>query len=294
MADEHDPAPTPVPPPHPPGWDASDSLLEARLEADEQLIAKEEKAIRMTGWVVGFLAVALVGAIAALAVGIAALNRDIDAVAQATPKDGSVGTAALQDASVTADKLAAGSVGTAAIADGAVAGQDLAAGSVGTSALAPDAVTRQAIAASAVAGAQIADRAVAGKKVARDSLTGNHIKERTLGSVPAAKTAAEAATAEDADALGGRSATAYLAAVRLVEATTAADSDPSKDVTAVCPSGTRVIAGGAALAGALRGVAIVASTPIAGGWLAVAAARPGDHDPWQLEATAVCAVGGER
>ena len=82
----------------------------------------------------------LVLTIAALAISVVALNRDIDAVARAAPRDDSVATSALRDGAVTSPKLAAGAVATGRIADGAVTGA----------------------------------------KVARDSLTGSQIDESTL------------------------------------------------------------------------------------------------------------------
>src|SRR5262245_56791643 len=62
----------------------------------------------------------LVLTIAALAISVVMLDRDIDAVARAAPKDDSVGTSALRAGAVTSPKLAADAVARGTIADAAV------------------------------------------------------------------------------------------------------------------------------------------------------------------------------
>jgi len=122
----------------------------------EERLAEEERRIgtnRQVAVVALALGVLLVVAVVALAVALVALNRDVEAASTAKPAGDSVGTEALQDGAVTADKIAAGAVGTDALADGAVTGA----------------------------------------KVAPDSLTGANIDESTLERVPSAGAAKNAA-----------------------------------------------------------------------------------------------------
>jgi hypothetical protein len=292
------------PRPHPPGWTPSDSVLEARIEADEERIAAEERWVRRNWRLALALALLLGLTIAALVVGMLALNRDIESVAKAEPKDDSVGTSALQSGAVTSDKIAAGAVGAAQLAAEAVGAGQLAAGAVTSGklaegavtgiAIAPRAVGNLALAAEAVGTKKLVPGAVTGGKVAADTLTGANILEASLGEVPWATNADKATNAGNAAKLGGLQAGAYLYAVELAQATSEEDLQPVKQVSATCPTGTRIVSGGAAVEGAPLGkVAIVASTPDAdAAWLAVAAALDSQLPPWQLVVTAICAGGG--
>jgi len=287
----------------PPGWTPSDAWLEARLEEDERRLAEEEKEVRRNWALVIALGLLLALTVAALVVSVVALNRDIEAVAKAEPKEGSVGTAALEDGAVTSDKLAGGAVGAAQLAEGAVTAAALGEASVTTAALAPGAVTSVALAPQAVVNAALApqsvgtkkllDGAVTGDKVATDTLTGVHIRESTLEAVPEALQAAEAAQADNAARLGGRVPSAYLSGVQLVAVSSEDDLTAVKQLTATCPEGTFVIGGGAAIDEALQAVAIVASAPSGeSGWVAAAVALPALRTPWRLTVTAICAAGG--
>jgi hypothetical protein len=136
----NDPTPPSGYPPGPPGRG-----LEERL-AEEERQSGSNRQLAVAALV---LAVLLVIAVVALVVGLVALNRDLDAASTAQPVGDSVGTDALQDGAVTAEKIAAGAVTTDALADGAVTGA----------------------------------------KVASDSLTGANIDESTLEQVPSARKA---------------------------------------------------------------------------------------------------------
>jgi hypothetical protein len=236
---------------------------EIRLAHDEERIEEDERWIRRN-W---RLALALSGVLAitivALVLSIVALNRDIDSVATATPKDASVGTAALQDGAVTAGKLAKGAVTPAALAGAAV--------------------TKSAI----------ADGAVTSRAVPANGLTGADIDEATLGQVPSAKTASTAASASDATALGGLAAAKYLNRPTVVTTRSSTSTLAAKGpLSATCPSGTRVVSGGATIDGAAR-VAITSSAPDGTDeWIASAAAIGTPSGPWSLEVIAVCAHGG--
>ena len=74
---------------------------EARLLADEARIAEDEHDLR-TNRLVARIAVVLAGtlliAVAGLTISLFALNRDIETVAKAAPKDDSVGTTASRTA----------------------------------------------------------------------------------------------------------------------------------------------------------------------------------------------------
>lgn len=95
---------------------------EIRLARDEELIAQEENWIRRNWRLELALAGLLALTIAALVVAIIALNRDIDAVAAAAPRDDSVGTSVLKDGAVSAAKLADAAVTSRAVAANAITG----------------------------------------------------------------------------------------------------------------------------------------------------------------------------
>ena len=99
-----------------------------------------------------------------------------------------------------------------------------------------------------VSTSSIQDGAVTGAKVANNSLTGVQINEASLAQVPAA---AKAGTANNATQLGGTAAGAYVHGVKIAQTATDTTSATLKGPTvATCPSGTRVIGGGAEVAGA--------------------------------------------
>jgi hypothetical protein len=225
----------------------------ARAPAALADVAGRERQLRRVQALLLTLGGLLVLTIAALAISVVALNRDIDAVARAAPRDDSVGTSALRGGAVTSPKLAAGAVATGRIADGAVTGA----------------------------------------KVARDSLTGSQIDESTLTPVARATRAGTADRASDASMLGGVAAAGYVRAVTAVRAQTATSTLAVKGpLSASCPSGTTVVAGGAEVDGAAR-VAITTSAPDGtGAWVARAAAIDTPSSPWRLVVNAVCATGG--
>jgi hypothetical protein len=236
---------------------------EARLLADEQRLAADERATRLARRVSLFgagLAVALAIAVAGLVLGVIAVREDVDAISSSAPEN-SVGSEAIRGSAVTADKLADGSVTISAVAGDAI----------GDSELGADAVTSDT--------------------VRRDSLTGADVRESTLGAVP---TAREAQRAGDAMRLGGLSRSAFLSGVETVEASTSTDTRPTKGpLAARCPEGKRVVSGGAAVEGLMRGVAILRSAPDGrGGWAATGAGPADATQGWRLVVTAVCAAGG--
>lgn len=243
--------------PHPPDWSSSDSVLEAeiraeerRIAADERRIAADEREIRVNR-LLGLGALVLIAlTVTALVVSIIALNRDIESVAKATPKDNSVSTGTIKNGAVTGSKLA----------DGAVTGSKLAKGVVTAAA------------------------------VADDSLTGAQINEASLAQV---RKAAQAGIAANATQLGGAAAGAYLQGVKVVQ--TATDRTPAAlkgPTVASCPSGTRMIGGGAEVQGA-RNVAIIESAPSGTtAWTAIAARQTGSAPSWNLVVFAICAAGG--
>jgi len=250
---------------------------EARIEADEARLAADEgllRANRLVARIAIVLAGTLIIAVAGLTVSLFALNRDIETVAKAAPKDNSVGPAAIQAGAVTATEIAPGAVGTGALADRGIRRADIASGAVGRDQIAPGSVTRVA--------------------VRNGTLTGAQIDERTLRHVASARTAARADMARDAQALGGVSSSAYVSKVVVVRAATTAGQRRTKGpVAARCPSGTRIISGGASVDGTSHGVAISRSAPDNGEtWVAVANAYHAPTVPWRLVVTAICAAGG--
>jgi hypothetical protein len=243
--------------------DSTAIILEARLDRDEDRIALDEARLaaderllrsnRRVAWIAIGLGIALVLAVTGLVIAVIAVNRDVDVVARAAPNDDSVGTAALQHDAVTGDKVATAAIGSR----------------------------------------QVADNSVTGADVAHNTLTGTQIDERTLAEVPAAHGAARASSAADADKLAGATSSAYLSRVTVERAATAMDAQVTKGPFGVhCPSGKRIVGGGAAVAGAAHGIAIVGSAPQGQDWVATAVASARVTAPWRLEVTAICATGG--
>jgi len=156
---------------------------------------------------------------------------------------------------------------------------------VTAAAIAPGAVLNGAIASGAVGTGKLADGAVTGQKVGRNTLTGQNIREGTLGTVP------RAATAQNALALGGTGAAAFVSGVQLVEVASVSSQQGYKGpVVATCPSGTKILAGGAIVEGA-SAVAVTSSGPAGStSWSASAAAFAPTVDDWRLVVTAICAV----
>lgn len=236
---------------------------EARLLADEQRLAADERATRLARRVSLFgtgLAVVLAIAVAGLVLGVIAVREDIDAISNSAPED-SVASEAIRESAITTDKLADGSVTSAAVARDAIGGSEL------------------------------GDDAVTSDTVRRDSLTGADVRESTLGAVPSAW---EAQRSGDAMRLGGLPRSAYVSGIETVEASTSTDTRPTKGpLAARCPDGKRVVSGGAAVEGLVRGVAILRSAPDGRGAWAATAEGPADATPgWRLVVTAVCAAGG--
>ncbi len=239
-----------------------------------------------------------------LVIGLLALNRDVEAVARATPKDGSVGPAAIQDDGVTGSKLAPGAVGSGQIADGAAVAAKVGPAAVGPDAIAPGAVATKHLVPGAVSSPQLAAGAVTSAHVATNALVGADIDEGTIGrvrrttradSADTAIRATRADTAASAGSLDGLTRTAVLSNVTLVDTATRATWTSLKGpVTARCPDGARIGGGGAASEGSTTGVAITRSGPAsATAWVAAAEEVGVVSAPWRLVVTATCADGGD-
>ncbi len=228
---------------------------EIRLARDEERIAQEENWIRRNWRLELVLAGLLALTMAALVLSIVALNRDIDEVAAAAPRDDSVGASVIRDGAVVASKIASG------------------------------AVSARAVGADALTGAQIAETTLT--RVPRAAIAAK------AGTATRANRAASAARADDSVALGGVAASRYLNELSVVRAQTATSTLAIKGpVSATCPAGSAVIAGGASIDGAAR-VALTTSAPDGDdSWLAEAAAIGTPSAPWRIVVTAVCARGG--
>ena len=119
-----------------------------------------------------------------------------------------------------------------------------------------------------------------GDKVADDSLTGADVDESTLEGV-------------DAATLNGSAS--YFNEIQSAQQTSSLNTNDRKGpVTATCPDGTVVIAGGASIvteSGTKLPIALTATTSNAGnGWNAEALEiRPVD-EPWGLRVVALCGV----
>jgi hypothetical protein len=116
----------PPPPGYPPRREGPGRELEQRIEREErQIVTNRALAVAALA-----LAVLLIIAVSALVAGLVALNRDVEAVETARPAAGSVGTDALQNDAVTAEKIAAGAVTGDALAAGAVTAENVVANSL--------------------------------------------------------------------------------------------------------------------------------------------------------------------
>jgi hypothetical protein len=298
MPDEQEGGPPeergPAPPREPPGWTQADAALGARIAEEDRKLAAEEKRIKTNRILIAVSFGLTLLAIAALATSLVAVNRDIEAVAKAEPKEASVGTSAIQDGAVTPPKLATGAVTPAKLAPGAVTAEKLAEASVTSVAIASQAVVNAGLAPKAVGTKKLADAAVTGAKTAKNTLTGANIDESTLGKVPQAANADKAKSANNASSLGGVQAAAYVSGLQLAQAVSEQNAQGLKGpIEASCPSGTQVVAGGAAISGDVQGVAITTSAPSGdAAWTATAEAFEPPGGAWQLVVTAICASGG--
>jgi hypothetical protein len=237
---------------------------ERRLAADEARLEAEEEEVRESrtvAWLGIGLIVVLAIAVVALVIALVALRDDVHSMARSAPED-SVSSAAIRDAAVTTSKLE------------------------------PGAVDRVAVSGGAIGAAQLARDAVSGANVARDSLTGADVRERTLATVPSAR---RAQSASDAERLAGLGSAAYLSRLTTSRVASPVDAGRTKGpLVAACPNRARVISGGAAIEGATRRIAIVASAPAGhSGWTATAHASDSPAPSWRLVVTAICATGGE-
>jgi len=181
---------------------------------------------------------------------------------------------------VGSDQLENGAVSTPKLADEAVTKDKLAPGAVGTARLEDGAVDSDKLADEAVTGDALADDAVAGDKVADDSLIGADVDESTLEGV-------------DAATLNGSAS--YFNEIQSAQQTRSLNTNDRKGpVTATCPDGTVVIAGGASIvteSGTKLPIALTATTSNSGnGWNAEALEiRPVD-EAWGLRVVALCGV----
>lgn len=171
-------------------------------------------------------------------------------------------------------------VGTDQIEDGAVVTRKLADGAVTAEKLAERSVAERALAEAAVTLTAIAPDAVDAERVIDDSLTGDEIDEATLEGV-------------DAATLNGSAS--FIRDVQAATQTSSINTNDRKGpVTATCPEGTEVVAGGASIvtaSGRKVPVALTASTSNAGnGWNAEAIEVQPVNEGWGLRVVALCGV----
>jgi len=81
--------------------------LDERADADQQVLERGDVGLRRAAVAVESSGKVII-AVAGLTISLLALNRNIETVAKAAPKDNSVGPAALETAVVTAIKIAPG------------------------------------------------------------------------------------------------------------------------------------------------------------------------------------------
>jgi hypothetical protein len=192
------------------------------------------------------------------------------AAVQATAPANSVNTAAIQSSAVTAAKIAANAVTNTKIANSAV--------------------TNAKLGTSAITNSKLASGAVTSAKVQNGSLLRNDFAPNQLPSGPPGPAGAPG-PAGPAGAPG-------LSGVQIVTASSETGDAGVKFVTVTCPSGKKVIGGGAQAIGDgvvknFVGLRESNPTPAGTGWHAVAGNignLPTSPDTWQLTAIAICAV----
>lgn len=158
---------------HPADWSTSDTLLERMLAAEDRAVLLNRRLLWLSFVLLGLIAVAL-------ALGVLALNRDIETVARATPKDASVGQAAIRAGAVTEDKLADAAVTGRALAIGAVTEDRIADGAVTTRTLARAAVTAEQLTDDAVTARALADGSVGATAVAAGAVTASGLADSAV------------------------------------------------------------------------------------------------------------------
>jgi hypothetical protein len=163
---------------------------------------------------------------------------------------------------VGTDQLENGAVTTPKLADEAVTKAKLASGAVATGRIEDGAVTTD----------KLANDAVDGEKVADDSLTGADVDESTLNG-----------------------SASYFNDIQAIQQTSSLNTNDRKGpVTATCPQGTKVVAGGASIvteSGTKLPIALTASTSNAGnGWNAEALEIRPVEEAWGLRVIALCGV----
>jgi hypothetical protein len=171
---------------------------------------------------------------------------------------------------VGSDQIENGAISTPKLADEAVTKEKLAPGAVGTARIEDGAVSAD----------KLEDGAVTGEKVADDSLTGADVDESTL---------------EGVDAVTLNGSASYFNEIETVQQTSSLNTNDRKGpVTATCPDGTTVIAGGASIvteSGTKLPIALTASTSNAGnGWNAEALEIRPVEEAWGLRVVAHCGV----
>jgi hypothetical protein len=138
--------------------------------------------------------------------------------------------------------------------------------------------------ANAVSTVKVRNQAVTNAKIRRNTITSNRIQNGSL-------LRADFAPGQLTDD-GGSQGPPGISALQRVDVSTASSSVNSKSVVVNCPSGKRVLGGGARVTGSgSNRVSIVESFPDSSGdrWNARASEVVGTASTWELQAYALCA-----
>jgi hypothetical protein len=140
--------------------------------------------------------------------------------------------------------------------------------------------------AGAVTNVKLRNQSVTDSKIRRNTITSSRIRNGTLvradfrpGTLP--------------DAVPGSPGQPGISGLQRVDVSTSASSVNAKSVVVNCPSGKRVVGGGARITGeGSTRISIVESFPDSTGdrWNARAAEVLGTAESWQLQAYALCAI----
>ncbi len=245
--------------------------------------------------------------LASIALLVALGGTSVAAVQATVPKNG-VGSAQLKENAVTSAKIKNAAVTSAKLASNAVTSAKLANNAVTSAKLASNAVTSAKIAAGAVTSGKLGDGAVTTASIANDAVTNAKIANNAItsaqvqnGSLVAADFAAGQLPQGPPGQAGpqgvpGPAGPPGLTAIQIVSITSDNGGD-NTGATATCPSGKKLIGGGAGISGTGQAHAYLGeSAPnTSNGWHAVGrndddveAAGP-PFDDWTLTVYAICA-----
>ena len=148
-----------------------------------------------------------------------------------------------------------------------------------------------------ITAAKLRKGSVTNAKLRGDAVTSGKVKNRSLkaidfalGQLPAGPPGPKGDKGDKGDkGEKGEIGPPGVSGYQIVEAASATNSNGSKSASASCPSGKRVLGGGARLREYIGGVVVFASIPVGASWFAAATELVPQAGDWRVEAYAICA-----